>query len=370
MPGSRRRAAATDLVQEPTHVLHPAARLLWRGHNCVQLELGTRAVIVDGLSSPAAASLTGHPSAANPAAPVTDPKALEALMEAGFVWARQTGEQGSKSHLNTESGPDTDSRLAPPRPRLAADLGSLSSRFGERGAEVLHARRHCAVTVQGSGRVAGHVAAVLAAAGVGRVHLTDEASARLHQAQPGGVLPSDEGRSFALAATEAVLRAAPEADTSPLPIGERPDLVVLAIDGPVDPGRHTSLHTHDRAHLPVQLGADHGTVGPLVIPGLTACLRCVELHRRDRDPAWPTLSLQLGMQGRRAQPSDVAVATVVAGVAALQALAYLDGDRPDSIDGTIELHLPDWRLRRRSWPLHPDCGCDAVGAAVRDTPPP
>ena len=62
------------------------------------------------------------------------------------------------------------------------------------------------------------------------------------------------------------------------------------------------------------------------------------------------------------------MATVVAGVAALQALAFLDGGDPAVLDGTLELRLPDWRLRRRSWPPHPDCDCIAgamTGAARR-----
>jgi bacteriocin biosynthesis cyclodehydratase domain-containing protein len=100
-------------------------------------------------------------------------------------------------------------------------------------------------------------------------------------------------------------------------------------------------------------------VGPLVIPGVTSCLRCADLHRRDRDPAWDVLAVQLAVPPHRGLPSDVGVATVVAGIAALQALAYLDGEPVATRCGTLELHLPDWRLRRRSWPPHPACGCGA-----------
>jgi hypothetical protein len=49
--------------------------------------------------------------------------------------------------------------------------------------------------------------------------------------------------------------------------------------------------------------------------------------------------------------------SIVAGTAALQALAHIDGDDPPTLDGTIEIRLPDWRLRRRSWLAHPDCRC-------------
>src|SRR5262249_32004714 len=61
-------------------------------------------------------------------------------------------------------------------------------------------------------------------------------------------------------------------------------------------------------------------------------------------------------------PSDVSLATLVAGLAAVQALAFLDGSDPATIEGTLEIQLPDWRLRRRSWPPHPECDCGAHAA--------
>jgi hypothetical protein len=48
---------------------------------------------------------------------------------------------------------------------------------------------------------------------------------------------------------------------------------------------------------------------------------------------------------------------MIAGAAAMQVLAYLDGESPATVDGTIELHQPDWRLRRRTRGVHPDCDC-------------
>jgi hypothetical protein len=104
-------------------------------------------------------------------------------------------------------------------------------------------------------------------------------------------------------------------------------------------------------------------VGPLVLPGLTSCLRCADLHRRDRDPAWTALAVQLTVARRHGGASDVALATIVAGVTAQQALAYLDGGEPAVIEGTLEMQSPDWRIRRRSWPVHPDCDCGRSPAA-------
>jgi len=339
----------------PDVMLNPAVRLLWRGDDVVQLELGTRAVLVEGVDAATIRRLVAVDRPVptlKPGEPGEDATrhSLTSLTEAGYLWPRL-----DPGGANTEAG--SDARLAPPQPRLAADLAALTVRHGQRGAELLNARKHCAVAIHGAGRVAAHVAALLAAAGVGRVHLAEAGDVRLHQTMPGGVGPGDEGRRFVVAANAAVHHAAPDADTIPLPLGERPDLVVLAVDEPIDGDRRDALHARDCAHLAVRLGADHGVVGPLVIPGLTSCLRCADLHRRDRDPAWSALAVQLTVARRHGGASDVAMATVVAGVTALQALAYLDGDEPAVIEGTLELHLPDWRIRRRSWPVHPECDC-------------
>jgi hypothetical protein len=335
-------------------MLNPAVRVLWRSKDVVQLELGTRAVLVEGVDAAVLRTLTGPgqtpPASALESAADATVHSLTSLAEAGYLWPR--------------ARPGDDARLAPPQPRLASDLTALAAQHGERAAELLNARRHYAVAIHGAGRVAAHLAAVLGAAGIGRVHLVDIEDVRLHHAMPGGVGPADEGTRFVTAATAAVQRAAPDTDTTPLPIGERPDLVVLAIDEPIDSDRRDALHARECAHLAVRLGTDHGVVGPLVIPGLTSCLRCADLYRHDRDPAWAALAVQLTLRRRHGSASDVGLATVVAGVAALQALAYLDGGEPAAIEGTLELHLPDWRIRRRSWPVHPDCDCARTAPAT------
>ncbi len=325
--------------------LGPATRMLWRSPESVHLELGSHAVVVEGLPMPLIRRV------ASPVAPTAPPPqvdeaarhALTTLTEAGYLWPRPSGRD--------------DARLAPPEPRLAGELAALAVQHGERAAEVLNARRQATVEVHGRSRVTAHLASVLAAAGVGRVHWAGDGVAKLAHVVPGGISVSDEGDVLSAAAEKALRRVAPEVDTTPLPIGDRAHLTVLAVDGPVPDERLTALHATDAPYLAVLLGIDHGVVGPLVLPGLTSCLRCADLHRRDRDPAWSALAVQLTVGRRHGPASAVSVATVVAGVAAQQALAFLDGDEPDCIDGTIELHLPDWRLRRRSWPPHPECGC-------------
>jgi hypothetical protein len=54
---------------------------------------------------------------------------------------------------------------------------------------------------------------------------------------------------------------------------------------------------------------------------------------------------------------------MTATLAAAQALALIDraGAVPVTVNGTLEVVLPDWRWRRRTWPPHPACACGAAG---------
>jgi uncharacterized metal-binding protein len=342
-------------------MLGPATRLLWRATDSVHLELGGRGVVVDGLPA-ALVRRVATPVSPHDPAPALPPSAgpvLATLVEAGYLWHRS-------------ADPD-DPRLAAPHPRLAGELAALAVRHGERAAEVLSSRRHACVQVAGVSRLTAHLAALLAAAGLGRVHCSTAGAVRLGMAMPGGVSPGDEGEPLSAAAAAAVRRAASEVDTTPLPADERADLTVLAVDGPLPEDRLAAFHARNAAYLVVSLGLDGGVIGPLVLPGLTSCLRCADLHRGDRDPAWSALAVQLTVERRHGPASSVPVAAVIAGIAAQQALAYLDGDEPDCLDATLEYRPPDYRVRRRSWPPHPDCGCagapDPVSPRTLGRPP-
>jgi hypothetical protein len=113
------------------------------------------------------------------------------------------------------------------------------------------------------------------------------------------------------------------------------------------------------AHLTAAASEAIGVVGPLVIPGRTACLSCVDLARSDRDPAWPLILAQASGRASRPAACAAVLAAAVAAQATAQALAYLDQAAPGAvvINGTLELVLPDWQWRRRSWGPHPQCRC-------------
>ena len=364
----RRRAGAAG--SRPA--LAAALRPVWRARSSVQFGVDpARALVVDGVDEPTVRALLGLDGArteievlADAAADGLDPAVLGRVMEGLRAGGALTDAPAPPDRPAT--GPPAHAG-APATARLAPDRAALSLLAGGDGAAdtLLARRRDAAVVVHGADRVGVALAALLAAAGVGHVHVVDRGSVRPADVAPGGVAAADLHRSRATAASDAVRRSAPEVLTGPLEPGRLPDLVVLGSARPVEEDLRAVLQNARLPHLPVGVRETTAIVGPLVLPGTTACLRCTDLHRAEWDPAWPLLAAQLADERpRRAEPCDIVLATLAAAVGALQCLAQLDGGAPASLGGTLELALPDWRLRRRSWPPHRHCDCDARPAAL------
>jgi bacteriocin biosynthesis cyclodehydratase domain-containing protein len=230
---------------------------------------------------------------------------------------------------------------APLRARLAAELAaaSLAHRDGDGGARTLARRLTAQVRIYGAGTVGTGIASLLHRSGIGQVTSAEPGTLR-----PGAARAGTGGPGKAPAGTAL------------------PDLAVLAGRPPMD--LRASLMRDQIPHLAVAADEAIGVVGPLVIPGRTACLRCLDLTRAERDPAWPLILAQL--EGRESDPQacDAPLAAAVAAQAAAQALAFIDrAVAVDAVtDGTLELVLPGWQWRRRTWPRHPGCPCGSHAA--------
>jgi hypothetical protein len=246
------------------------------------------------------------------------------------------------------------------RERLAPDLGSLSLVRHDGGLPAAGHRRATRVLVAGGGRVGAPLAAMLAAAGV-VVDVHDGHPASAQDCGVGGLDLDDIGRGRGAAVRERIAALIPScaADT-----GATPDLVVLAPSRPAELEVALEQLEPNTPHLLAQVRDTVGVVGPFVLPGRTPCLRCCELTRTDLDPGWPALSAQLACPTHHREACDGPLAVMVAAQAALQVLLLIDGTAdPAALGGTLELALPDWRWRRRSWPSHPACGCGASDRA-------
>lgn len=244
------------------------------------------------------------------------------------------------------------------RARLAPELATAALAYQDSsgGARVLARRRGAFVRVYSAGRVGACVATGLAAAGVGRVVCVDPVTARAEDVCPAGLLLGDVGAPRQDGAARAMRAAAPEVKTTDN--GEIPDLVICV--GLPTPELAASWRYAGLPHLALRGEEAIGVVGPLVLPGRSACLRCVDLRKTDLDPAWPKILAQAVCGTSRVTACDVVLAFGVAAAGCAQALLFLDGQQaPATLNGTLELVLPDWQWRRRTWAPHGDCACGA-----------
>ncbi|MFF8374553.1 TOMM precursor leader peptide-binding protein [Streptomyces sp. NPDC015661] len=372
-------------------MVKPALRRAWRSLRCVQFgvapahavalgpvdqETGTVLGLLDGTRGTALlraeARALGLPDGH-----------LEALLgrleSAGLLTDAATGRPG-------KAGPAAgavDVSLDP----LRADLASLSVVHPEpeRAARTLTARRALRVQVRGAGRVGATVAALLAAAGVGTVEVLDAGRVEPWETAPGGLPAEAVGERRATAARRLVGRwtrepGRPDGPPGPRGRGGRSG----SGEGPGEPGLSLVVVTPRDgldAYVPdplpaepwISTGTPHlyagvleatGVVGPLVLPGGTACARCLQEERTDRDPLTPRLLAQWRSGVPHPLPAcDLGLATAVAGLAAAHALAFLDGDLPASTGTRWEVSLPllEWRAERLR--PHPACPCGAARGA-------
>ena len=120
----------------------------------------------------------------------------------------------------------------------------------------------------------------------------------------------------------------------------------------LEPEFHGLWLRRDVAHLPVVLGDSSVAIGPLVVPGRTACLYCLQRHATDADPAWPAIASQLW--GR---PSPAETELVASEAGAIVARLVLSGGEASTrvvIDAETGEHSEE------RFEVHPDCGCGGL----------
>ncbi|GFG77734.1 TOMM precursor leader peptide-binding protein [Mycobacterium paragordonae] len=138
------------------------------------------------------------------------------------------------------------------------------------------------------------------------------------------------------------------------------DLVVLTDYLVADPRMVRDLQRAGVPHLPVRVRDGTGLVGPLVLPGTTSCLGCADLHRRDRDAAWPAIAAQLRDTIGVADRATLLATAALALSQVNQVVAAVRGqhrDPPAALNATLELDLQASTILARPWTRHPLCPC-------------
>lgn len=361
-------------------VVKPALRQAWRDLRYVQFGVTAAHAVVMGPVDTATGSLLslfdgtrGLPRLRQEARAIGLPDGhvdalLERLAEAGLV-DDVTGGGPTAAALRKRTAAYE---------RLRPDLASLSVVHPEPGggAARLAARGAMRVQVRGAGRVGATLAAVLSASGVGQVEVLDGGRVEPWDVAPGGVPAEAVGERRSVVAQQLVRRSAPSRArrTPRRPEGGPPEppplslVIVAPRDGLAayvpDPGTAEDWMTTGTPHLYAGVVEASGVVGPLVLPGGSACANCLALRRADRDPVWPRMTAQWRTPRHRVSgpgPCDLGLATTVAGLAASHALSFLDGELPAGTGARWELSMPLLEWRSRQIRAHPDCPCGAAG---------
>ncbi len=137
-----------------------------------------------------------------------------------------------------------------------------------------------------------------------------------------------------------------------------PDLVVVLGSYAIAPARAGAWLSRDVPHLGVVL-ADRGVrVGPLVIPGSSACLTCGELARADADSSWRGILAQL--HGKPAGVETQLIAVEVASVVTRWVQAFGRGDESLSVGEVLTLEAPTGLWTSDELSPWPKCSCLAL----------
>lgn len=249
-----------------------------------------------------------------------------------------------------EDGRGLDLHALTPRGRHAADALAAAGALRAGRAQVESAAPTVAVIGLGSVGVATSIA--LARAGY-PLELVDDRPA---VAEPRDVFPVRLRESSCAGAAARAVQAAIASATVRIGVSQPTIAVVTGVGSP-DVAHVVPLMRSDVPHVLMASDEAGVTVGPLVIPGRTACGRCLALALTDADPAWPLLAAQCGTRRRAVVAPNVATLAGAVGSAIVDAWA-----RGAGIAWAVNAR---WRITRGAppvatpvWP-HAQCGCGA-----------
>ncbi|GAA3539568.1 hypothetical protein [Nocardioides daeguensis] len=132
---------------------------------------------------------------------------------------------------------------------------------------------------------------------------------------------------------------------------------LVVADGPVARERLDPLVRASVPHLLVAGDATAVRIGPFVVPGRTACLRCVDAHESLHDERLPLLVTQAARQCVADPPPRDPVLDRLALAWAVRDLArFVDGEEPSTWSATVDLG-PAAAPVVTPWGRHPYCGC-------------
>lgn len=232
------------------------------------------------------------------------------------------------------------------------------------GETVLIARAGRSVHLEDISRTGLVIAQGLAAAGVGHLISHDEKQVISSDLGPTGY-PSQLLGRLRVDALRTLLAASP--NKAMVSTGKKllekqlqqMDCAVLISHQAIEPRRYAPWVSRDVPHIAVSFDSQFASVSPLIIPGQTACLFCLEIMRTDKDSQWPVLASQLIASQRKFD--DSASQLFTAGIVIQKILARLDKVSgfelaEENLTG-YKLNLNSGEITEFVWPQHSSCNC-------------
>lgn len=155
-----------------------------------------------------------------------------------------------------------------------------------------------------------------------------------------------------------LIRALLKQEQLPLtPALEDARVVVLAVDRELSRDVTDDAMRWGAPFLCVSIRELVGLVGPFVVPGRTACLRCVDLSRADLDSCWRTIVQTANATPPAAASCPPSLVATTAGYAAQEVALWASGALPASCDHVVEIPHGLGEVQTVGYPPHPQCGC-------------
>lgn len=266
--------------------------------------------------------------------------------------------------------------LEPPRKTKKAQLPDdfVSGAFAEiirasllhsvDGESVLVNRASRVVHIEDLSRPGLAISLGLAAAGIGNLVSHDQRTVDSANLGPTGYPSQFLGRPR-IDALRSILAASPNGalvstgDKLNAAKLEKVDCAVIISQQATEPKRYSGWMNRDIPHISVTFDADQVSISPMIIPGQTSCLFCLEKMKTETDSNWPVIATQLISSAKRFD--DAASQLFAAGIVVQKILARSDRIAgfelaPENLNG-FSLQVKTGEVVKHTWPIHSDCGC-------------
>lgn len=245
-----------------------------------------------------------------------------------------------------------------------AEIIRASLLHGVDGETVLLGRADRTVHLETLAKTGLLIAQGLAGAGVGNLISHDELKVDSANLGPTG-FPSQLQGQPRIEALRSLLAASP--NNSRVTTGKKMtekqlakiDCAVLIAHQVIEPKRYSTWLNRDVPHVLVTFDAQEVAISPMILPGQTACLYCLEIQRTNKNPQWPVIASQLITSTKKFD--DAASQLFAAGIIIQKILSTLD--RVSGFELGIEnqtgysLNLKTGDITEFKWPQQTDCEC-------------